>query len=277
MILPNLKHYLVKQLTKKELAKIRNAFDIVGDVAVLEIPRELNKKQKVIAAAVLKMHSNVKAVFKEIGGRSGKLRLQKLQWLAGEKRTETTAMENGVRLKLDVAKVYFSPRIASERKRIFQQVKKNEDVLVMFSGAAPYVIEIAKHTPAKRVYGIEVNKTGHKYALENVKLNKVEAKTKLFCGDVKRIMPKLKKFDRILMPLPKGAEGYLELAFKHIKRNGIIHFYDFLPEEEIPTTAIKKIKNISSKLKKKVKIIKTVKCGQLAPRAYRVCVDFKFS
>ena len=275
--MPNLKHHLVKQLTKKELAKVRNAFDIVGDVAVLEIPRELNKKQKIIAAAVLNMHGNVKAVYKEVGGRTGKLRLQKLQWLAGDKRTETTAVENGVRLKLDLAKVYFSPRIASERKRIYQQVKKPEQVLVMFSGVAPYVIEIAKHTPAKRVYGIEVNKTGHKYAGENVKLNKLESKVKLFCGDVKKVMPKLGKFDRILMPLPKGAEDYLELAFRHIKRNGIVHFYDFLPEKEIPTAAVKKIKNISSKLKKKVKIIKAVKCGQLAPRAYRVCVDFKVS
>jgi len=269
----NLKHYLKNKLTKKELTVVRNAFDIVGDIAILEIPRELNKKQKIIAEAVLELHKNVKAVYKEVGGRKGKLRLQKLRWLAGEKRTETTCKENGVSLKLDVAKVYFSPRIASERKRIYQQVKKGEEVLVMFSGAAPYVIEIAKHTKAKNVYGVEVNKTAHKYAAENVKLNKVK-NVKLFCGDVKKILPKLKNFDRIIMPLPKGAEKYLELTFKHIKRRGIIHFYDFLPEEEIPTLAIKKITTAAKKLNKKVKIKKTVKCGQLAPRAYRVCVDF---
>ena len=275
MTLPNLKHYLKKQLTKKQLALARNAFDIVGDIALLEIPRELNKKQKVIAAAVLNLHKNVKAVYKEVGGRKGKLRLQKLQWLAGEKRTETTVTENGVRLKLDVAKVYFSPRLAGERKRVYKQVKKGESVLVMFSGAAPYVIEIAKHSEAKIVYGIEVNKVAHKYAAANIKLDKLENKIKLFCGDVRKVLPKLKKFDRVLMPLPKGAEGYLDLALKHVKRSGIVHFYDFLPKEEIPSAAIKKIAVAAKKLNKKVRIKKAVKCGQLAPRAYRVCVDFK--
>ncbi len=261
-------------LTEAESRMLRRAFDVVGDIAIVEVPRGLWKKQKLIANAVLSQHKNIRAVYKELGGRKGKLRLQKLQWLAGEKRKETVAAENGVRLKLDVEKVYFSPRMSSERKRIYQQVKKGEIVLVMFSGAGPYIVEIAKLTSAKAVYGVEVNRVAHKYAVENAKLNKVEAKTKLFCGDVAKILPRLKiKFDRIVMPLPKGAGAYLDLAFAHIKRNGTIHFYDFLPEGSIPEEAIKKIKAAAKG--KKVKIIGVVKCGQLAPRAYRVCVDFK--
>lgn len=274
MILPNLKDYLKGELSEKEAQLFRRAFDVIGDVAVIEVPRELTRKEKVIAAAVLTRHKNIKSVYKELGGRKGKLRLQKLKWLAGEKGTETIAVENGVRLKLDVERVYFSPRMSGERKRIYQQVKKGESVLVMFSGAAPYVVEIAKHTAAKAVYGVEVNRVAHKYAVENAKLNKVEPKTRLFCGDVKKILPQLKlKFDRIVMPLPKGARAYLGLAFSYIKRNGIIHFYDFLPEEEIPDAATQKLTAAAKKLNRKVKIINVVKCGQLAPRAYRVCVD----
>ena len=270
--MPNLKEYLKKKLTKKELALFRRSFDIVGDIAILEIPRLLNKKQKIIANAVLELHNNIQAVYKEVGGRSGKMRLQKLKWLAGEKRTETVCRENAVALKLDVAKAYFSPRISTERERIYQLVKKSEIVLVMFSGVGPYVIEIAKHAGAM-VYGVEINKVAHRYAVENARLNKVEGKTKLFAGDVSRILPRLnKKFDRIIMPLPKGAADYLDLALKHIKPRGTIHFYDFLPEEEIPAAAINKIKNVS---KKKIKVLKVVKCGQLAPRKYRVCIDFK--
>ncbi len=253
----------------------RRAFDVVGDIAIIEVPRELEKKQKMVAEAVLSQHKNIKSVYSELGGRKGKLRLQKLQWLAGEKRKETVAAENGVRLKLDVEKVYFSPRMSSERKRIYQQVKKGEVVLVMFSGAGPYVVEIAKLTPARVVYGIEINKAGHKYAVENARMNKVEQKVKLYCGDVKKVMPLLKiRFDRIVMPLPKGAGAYLDLAFRFIKRGGIIHFYDFLPEESIPAAAIKKVAAAAKQLNRKVKIIRVVKCGQLAPRAYRVCVDF---
>ncbi len=272
--MPNLRDYLKGKLTEKESNIFRRAFDVVGDIAIVEIPRELGKKKKLIAEAILKQHKNIKAVYMELGGRKGKLRLQKLQWIGGEDRKETIAMENGVRLKLDVEKVYFSPRMSSERKRIYEQVKRGESVLVMFSGAGPYVVEIAKLAAAKAVYGVEINRVAHKYAVENAKLNKVEAKTKLFCGDVTKIVPQLKlKFDRIVMPLPKGAGAYLDLAFAHIKRNGIINFYDFLPQESIPEIALQKIKAAAKG--KKVKIISVVKCGQLAPRAYRVCVDFK--
>ncbi|MBI2137544.1 class I SAM-dependent methyltransferase family protein [Candidatus Woesearchaeota archaeon] len=271
----DLRDFLREKLSERQLGFLRRAFDIVGDVAVVEIPKELEGKRKVIASAVMKMHGNVKAVYVERGGRKGKLRLQKLEWLAGGKRTETVAVENGVRLKLDVAKVYFSPRMASERKRIYEQVKEGEVVLVMFSGAAPYVVEIAKHTKAGCVYGVELNRVAHRYAIENVMLNKVENKTRLFCGDVGRVLPKLgKKFDRIVMPLPKGAHAFLDLALRYVKRNSIINYYDFLPDEEIPKAAVARVEAAAEKLRKKVRIKKVVKCGQLAPRAYRVCVDF---
>ena len=170
--------------------------------------------------------------------RSGKYRLQKLQWLAGEKRTETIAAENGTRLKLDVAKVYFSPRQATERKRICGQVKKGENVLVMFSGAGPYAIEIAKHCRPKTVFGIEANRAAHGYAEENAKTNGVESTVRFHCGDVRRVMPALrKKFDRIIMPLPKGARDYLPLAFRHVRKKGVIHYYDFLPAEGLDGAA----------------------------------------
>jgi tRNA (guanine37-N1)-methyltransferase len=271
-----LKERLAGKLSQKELSLLRRAFDVVGDVAVVEIPRELQKKKKLIAAAVMEMHPNIKAVWMEKTGRSGKLRLQKLEWLAGEKRTETIVVENGVRLKLDVAKVYYSPRQASERERIIRQVRKGESVLVMFSGAGPYAIEIAKKTAAKVVYGVELNKVGHRYAVENAKLNKVEPKTKFFCGDVKKVVPSLKKkFDRIIMPLPKAAYRYLDVAIASMKKNGILHYYDFLPEDEIPYAAVVRIRAAAVKAGKKVKILGVVRCGQLASRQYRVCADVR--
>ena len=43
----------------------------------------------------------------------------------------------------------------------------------------------------------------HKYAIENVKLNKLE-NVKLYLGDVKQVLPRIRKsFDRVLMPCPR--------------------------------------------------------------------------
>ncbi len=253
------------------------AFDIIGDIALVEIPKELKGKEKAAAAKIMLQQKNVKAVYKRVGGHEGKLRLQKLKHILGEKRTVTTHKENNVLLKLNIAKTYFSPRQATERKRVFSQIKTPETVLVMFSGVGPFTIEIAKNTPAKAVYGVEINRIAHKYALENAKLNKVGAKTTFLCGDARKIVPKLnRKFDRIIMPLPKGAESFLDVAFAAAKKGTIIHFYDFEKEENI-SNAAEKVATAAAKTKKKIKILNIVKCGQLAPRAYRVCVDFKVS
>ena len=69
-------------------------------------------------------------------------------------------------------------------------------------------LRTSKNSPAKHIVGIEKNPIGHKYALENLRLNtKIAGKIELLKGDVRKVAPKLKKkFDRILMPLPKSAE-----------------------------------------------------------------------
>ena len=36
------------------------------------------------------------------------------------------------------------------------------------------------------------------------------------------------------MPLPKDADDFLDLATKKLKKEGIIHLYDFEREEDIP-------------------------------------------
>ncbi len=270
-----LKEAVKGKLSEKELSAFRGGHDVIGDIAVIEVPEALVKKETLIAESLLKMHKNIKVVAKRVGPHKGVFRLQKLKILAGEKRKETTHSENNTRIRLNVEKVYFSPRLATERKRLADQVKRGESVLVMFSGCAPYPVVIARNSPAKEVYGVEINPTAHKCGLENIKLNKL-SNVKLFLGDVRKVVPKLrKKFDRVAMPLPKGGESYLDVAIKAVKEGGTVHFYDFLCEQDIPDSAIGKIAAACMAVGKKFKIIGCVKCGQLAPRKYRVRVDFR--
>ena len=272
----NLKYYFKDKLSEKELKLMPTSFDVVGDILIFsEFPKELAKKEKLIGKIILETYHHIKTILKKTKKYSGKFRTPKLKIIAGEKRKETTHKENNIFIKLDVEKVYFSARMSSERKRIADLIKPKEIVLVMFSGCGIYPLVIAKNTKCREAYGIEINPTAHKYAVENVEKNKLEDKVKVFLGDVNKVMPKLsKKFDMILMPLPKGAESFLGLALKCIKKNGTIHFYDFLHEGEFEK-AHDKIKKVCDKSKKKFKILNTVKCGQYSPGFYRVCVDFE--
>jgi len=250
-----LREALKHKLTKKELSEFKAAFDVVGEIAVLEIDDALKKKQKIIAETLLSLHKNIRTVLKKADEHTGEFRTQKMRWLAGRKTKKTIHKETYTRIKLDVEKVYFSARLSTERKRIMELVKssgKSENILVMFSGCAPYPCVIARNTKAKGIVGIEINPAGHKYALENVRLNKLK-NVKLFQGDVKKIIPKLiseqvnepvdepvdeqvneqvedasYSFDRIIMPLPKSAEDFLPTALLAARKGTIVHFYDFL-------------------------------------------------
>ncbi len=246
-------------------------FDIIGSIAIIEASSAASARKT--ANQILKQHSNIMTVMKKKGGHTGKYRIQKLMHVAGEKNTVVIHRENNAQIKLDIAKVYFSPRMAAERLRIARQVKKGEDVLVMFSGCGPYTCVIAKNSKPKRIVAIEANPEAHKYAIENLKLNKITNAVAIK-GNARNI-DRLGKFDRIIMPLPKGASAFLPAAIKAAKKNAAIHYYDFIVEKEIPETGLVKIRKAFAGSSRKHKIIRHVKCGQLAPRAYRVCFDIR--
>jgi len=270
----NWKDILKKKLTKKEFDSLITAHDIIGSVVILEIPKELEKKEKTIAETLLKANKNVKTILKKAGEHTGVFRTQKMKWLIGEKTKKTIHKENNVRLKVNVKDMYFSSRLSSERKRIMKQIKKGETILVMFSGCGPYPCVFSKNTEAEKITGIEINPKAHKYGLENINLNKLN-NVKLILGDVKKVIPKLKeKFNRVCMPLPRGGENFLKEALMVAKKGTIVHFYDFLYETELDKCE-EKVKKACHKAGLKYKILNFVKCGQYSPRKYRVCLDFK--
>jgi tRNA (guanine37-N1)-methyltransferase len=270
----NLKTSVEQQLSKEELALLRRAFDIVGSIAILEIPPELEKKEILLAETILKLQKNVSTVVKKAGIHETEFRTQPMQYLAGIDTKETVHKESGALLKLDIEKVYFSPRLSAERERIARQVRPGESVLVMFSGCAPYPCVIAKSSQAKDIVGIELNPEGHRYGLENIRLNKIRNVT-LLNEDVKSAVPKLgRKFDRIIMPLPKSAGDFLDSAFSAAKKGTVIHFYAFEEEGKFDA-AQKRILDACKKDNIKCEIIKTVKCGQQSPSTFRICVDFR--
>lgn len=272
-----LKELLAGKLTKKELDILRASFDVVGTIAIIEIPRELVKKQKIIASTVMSLNPYIKTVAKKSGGHIGKYRRQKLVVIAGEKTKITEHKESGLRMKLNAETCYFSPRLVTERMRITSLVQPKEKILVMFSGIAPYPLVLAKHSPAAKIVGVEMNPEAHKYAVENVKMNKLQHKIELFKGDVRKIVPKIAGlFDRIIMPLPKTGEEFLNTALAKIKKKGTIHLYQFAEEDKF-VEAEQKVLKQCKKLNKKCTILQTIKAGQHAPRVFRVCVDLEVS
>jgi len=248
-----------------------SSFDIIGDIAIIELPEELMPYGRAIGEAILKVHRHIKAVFAKGSKVEGEYRVRELVHLAGEKRTETLHRENGIRLKLDVAKVYFSPRLATERMRIFKKTRPGEVVFDMFAGVGPYSILLARK--AKLVFACDLNPWAIRYLEENIRLNKAHNVVPIL-GDVRKVAGKLKA-DRVIMNLPKFADRFLREAMLSVKPGGIIHYYGFSSEEDLYSEHEARIKAVARELGFSVEFLERRKVRPYAPRQFNIAIDFR--
>ncbi|MEK6911164.1 MAG: hypothetical protein AABW82_05315 [Nanoarchaeota archaeon] len=255
-----------------------HGYDIIGNLAVVKFDRNQNaKSKKQFADKLLKSHNHIKTVLEKVSKFSGRLRTNKTKFVAGEKSKEALYRENGCEFRFNIDTCYFSPRLGSERKEIADLCTKGEKVLVLFGGVAPFAIVIAKNSKVEKVVSVELGRECSKYALENVKRNKLIGRVEIVQGDVKRILPRMKEnYDRIVMARPNLKDDFLDVTFKRIKKNGIIHYYGFYDETEMLAHVLEDlIEKRAKEAGKKIKILNIKKAGDIGIRKYRYRVDVK--
>lgn len=207
------------------------SFDIIGDICVLKLPAELMDYKKDIGSALLKTIKNLRAVCIDKGVKE-KLRVRDIEIVAGERKTETVHAEHGIKLKTDIAKVYFSPRLATEHYRVAKQVKEGEVIIDMFAGVGGFSIMIAKHRKPQKIYAVDLNPNAVSFLNENIKLNHVENIFPI-CGDAKKILSEFEKADRVIMNLPMNAFEFFEVAVQSLKNQGMLHYYEIIERGKI--------------------------------------------
>lgn len=246
------------------------SYDVLGSIAVLKFEEnEKNKIKKKLAKKLLEEHKNIRTVLEKIDKVSGRLRTIKTKFLAGIKTKETIHKESGCYFKLNIDSCYFSPRLVNERLEVARLIKKGK-VLVLFAGVAPFSIIIGKYSKVEKIVSVELGRECSKYAKENIKLNKLK-NIEVIQGDVKKVIPKLKeKFDIIVMPRPQLKDTFLKETFKVTKKNTKIYYYDFGKDAE---EILEKVKKEAKTSRKKIKIDKIKRAGEIGPYAYRWRVD----
>lgn len=272
----NLKNMLKGVVPEKHIDKIINSFDTIGDIAILNIPKNLQKLEKSIAWALKRAQPQIKVVAKKTSIIKGKYRKRELKILVGEKRTTTFCTEAGVNMNMDLSKVFFTPRLSKERLRIANLVKPKENIAVLFAGIGPFALVIAKKKPNAKIWAVELNPDAYKYLEENIRINRITNITPIK-GNVKKVLPAMKeKFNRIIAVLPKTAFDFLDIILKAASKNTIVHFYVIMHENDVKTKT-QKIITAGKKLKKKIKILRKIKAGKYGPHIWRWCIDFQVS
>lgn len=248
-------------------------YDVLGNIVIVKFSREEKlKDKKKWAEKFLKEHKQIRTVLEKTKGFSNRLRTQSTKWVAGEKIKEALYKENGCMFRLNVDTCYFSPRLSTERADIASKVKRGEEVLVMFGGVAPFAVVIAKNSKAKKVTSVELGREPSKYALENVKRNRLHDKVEIVQGDVRRNVSGT--YNRVVMARPNLKDSFLDIGFKSVKKGGTIHYYGFYPVEQ-RQEMIDVIKEEAQCAKRTIRITKIKKAGEIGTKKFRYRVDIK--
>lgn len=247
-------------------------FEIIGDIALIE--SDVPEPEKV-ADAIMKVKSNLKTVLAALSPVEGEFRTRRFRTVAGEDRTWTIHKEYGCRYHVDLEKAYFTPRLATERVRIMEQIKAGETVVDMFAGVGPYSIPIAKNSPVKQVIAIDKNPHAVGLLRKNIKLNSVNNITAIE-GDANIEAEKHASMaDHVIMNLPHNAHYFLDAAIKLCAAGATIHYYDMTHEDDLFESSTNLIRIAAEKAGRSIEVLNEQTVRSYAPHQYNVCIEVK--
>lgn len=204
--------------------KAGGAFDLMGEIAITKIRNR--ERAAALAKDLIRAHPNIRSVYLD-AGIAGEYRLRELELLEGAPITVTRYRENGIIFELDVSRVYFSPRLATERMFVAKDTTDGESVIDMFAGIGAFSINIAKLRDVD-VTAIDSNPAAIEYMEKSISLNHIRGRVHPVHGDSATVMKTLPEADRIIMNLPHESNQYLHIAVSKLKKGGFLHYYEIL-------------------------------------------------
>jgi len=228
-----------------DLLGFEPSYERLGDVVILD--EDDPGRARAVAEAVVASDLPVETVLNKASKVKGQERVRDWAVLVGED-TETVHREYGCEYALDLAAVYFSPRLATERYRVAEQVQSGEHAFDMFAGVGPFVVPFAKR--GATCVGVDVNGRAVEYLRENAERNGVADRVTAIEGDVRNVVsgtsdersesdgvreaaPDYEGWaDRVVMNLPHSADAFLDAAVTVAGEDCTLHYYDIQHEDD---------------------------------------------
>ncbi len=249
------------------LELIPSSYDIVGDIALIQLPEEALPYGAVVGEAIAKVSRNVKAVY-AVGPVTGEFRVRPLRHVWGERRTRTVHKEYGVRICVDVARTYYNPSLSEEHRRIAEKVVSGEVIADLFCGVGPFTLHIVSTKARVRVYAVDINPHAIRCLLDSLELNrkKLLSEAVVTMGDARSFLECAREgfFDRVIMNYPHGAVGFLKDALPKVKVGGTLHVYVVATDKAEAVSNV--LRNVGEGIP--VEIIDVVRVIDYAPYKY---------
>ncbi|AZH25280.1 class I SAM-dependent methyltransferase [Haloplanus aerogenes] len=268
-----------RQQTPADLLGFDPSYERLGDVAILD--EDDSERAHEIAEAILDSDLPVRAVIDRASKVKGDLRVR--DWTvvataddAADDRpvTETVHREYGFEYLLDLSRVYFSPRLATERHRVTEQVEAGEQAVDMFAGVGPFVIPMAAR--GATVVGVDLNPAAVEYLRENARRNGVADRVTAIEDDVRDVAVDYDGWaDRIVMNLPHSADDFLDAAVTLASDDCVLHYYDIQHEDDPFGPGERAIRAAAAGYD--VDVLTRHVVRSYAPHELNVCLDVRLS
>jgi tRNA (guanine37-N1)-methyltransferase len=216
------------QTMPADLVEFDVSYERIGEVVVID--EDDDERAQALADAIWESAIPTKTVLNRASKIQGETRVREWKILKGAE-TEAVHREYGCEFALDLAEVYFSPRLATERNRVIEQVQPNEHVFDMFAGVGPFVVPAA--AAGARAVGTDINETAIEYLRENAERNGMTERVTAIHGDVGEIAADYEGWaDRLVMNLPHSADEFLDAARTLAGEECTLHYYDIQHEDD---------------------------------------------
>jgi tRNA (guanine37-N1)-methyltransferase len=267
---------IVGQIPRDLHEYVPKSMDVIGRVALVKIPPELDAWTQVIGQAILAVNRHLDTVLAKIGNVEGERRLRRYEVLAGSDNTYTVHKEYGCIYHVDPRTVYFSPRLSEERQRIAALPRAEEVIVDMFASIGSFALQIATTTPRVTIYAIDINPAAYRFLQHNIAANHVAHMVYPRLGDVRDVAKAhAGTADRAIMDLPEAADDFVDVACLLLKpTGGVIHFYGFAAEPTAIETIQQRLQTRVHQAGRQVHaILYARKIRPIAPRRWQIVID----
>ncbi|MFB6233159.1 MAG: class I SAM-dependent methyltransferase family protein [Haloarculaceae archaeon] len=222
------------QTMPDDLVEFDASYERIGDIAVVD--EDDPDRARALAAAIRESALPVRTVLNRASKIQGAQRVREWEVLAADRGddrppTETVHREYGCAFRLDLASMYFSPRLATERHRVAEQVAAEECAFDMFAGVGPFAVPFAAR--GAEVVGTDINEAAIAYLRDNARHNGVADRVTALCADVREVAPDYQGWaDRVVMNLPHSAGEFLPSAIGLAGETCVLHYYDIQSDED---------------------------------------------
>lgn len=259
------------QTTPVDLLGFEPSYERLGDIVLLD--EDDPERARQVARAVMDSDLRAKTVLNRASKVTGDFRTREWDVLAGDD-TTTVHREYGCEFALDIAEVYFSPRLATERHRVTTQADEDERIVDMFAGVGPFAIPFAKRDA--HVVAVDRNPAAIKYLRENARRNDVERHVRGIKADVREVAAEYEGWaERIVMNLPHSADAFLDAALCLASGECVFHYYDIQHDEDPYGPGERAIREAAEGAGYKVAVETCHEVRSYAPHELNICLDVR--